>query len=608
MFTATISKLATSTAAAALVLAASSVLAPERAMAQAGASLDARKVVYAPWSPDQMAQRRKEQGLIGPGPAVPVTAPAFPSYLKKPTSIEELMPQARAAVRQSGGRTPLGLVLPGKTLLIVVGEIREPRPNMMVQEAIKRAVEETGAKARVVTTWELMGVTEEEYVKVRTAMRESTISDGQRELEYFFTTTGLMRNPEQGRAWVQKNDPDLYGATWPTPNIDDPKLKELAQRYMTGTPKALVAWLDKNPGIDWIVWRSGGRGNTRRLLDQHADKYLGSYTYFDLYDLMSQVPSFPADVWRQVETKTIEALAFVDRVEVTDPEGTAFGYDVEAEEAKSWAAGVYQQGHLYMFPAQGTGRFPYSKIEYPRLTGSYIKPVQPEVTGIIASTTSHAASHPRLEIHVKNGRISELKGGGLYGEGLRLLQNYPGTQDKQWPLSNKPGYWWLYEAGMGTNPKYFKHPAEVLEGINLSERNVAGVVHWAFGTEVAMGPDKPGDWDPKTVAFSEQNALPMGHSMHNHNTLPTFQVRIRELDQWVTLVEHGGLKALEDVGVRALASRYGNPTQILTRDYVTALPGVNAPGSYDEYARHPGAYWTKWAKDIEAGTYPFFKP
>jgi hypothetical protein len=57
-----------------------------------------------------------------------------------------------------------------------------------------------------------------------------------------------------------------------------------------------------------------------------------------------------------------------------------------------------------------------------------------------------------------------------------------------------------------------------------------------------------------------------------------------------------------------LASRYGNPTQILARDYVTALPGVNAPGSYDEYARHPGAFWTRWAQSIEAGTYSFFKP
>ena len=571
-------------------------------------SMDIRKSVYAPWSPDAMPQRRKEQGLIGPGPQSPVTAPAFPSYLKKPNTIEELMPQARAAVRQSGGRTPLGLVLPGKTVLIVVGEIREPRPNMMVQEALQRAIAERGAKAVVVTTWELLGVSEEQYLKTRTALRESTISDGQRELEYFFTTTGLMKKPEEGRAWVKNKDPDLYAATWPTPKIDDPELAAIAARYQTGVPKALVAWLDKNPGIDWIVWRSGGRGNTRRLLDHHADKYLGSYTYFDLYDLMSQVPAFPSDVWRTVETKTIETLSFVDRVEVTDPEGTAFGYDVAPDEAKAWSEGVYQQGHLYMFPAQGTGRFPYSKIEYPKLSGNYIKPVQPEVTGIIASTTSHAASHPRIEIQVSKGRISDIKGGGLYGEGMRLLLNYPGTQDLTWPIATKPGYWWLYEAGMGTNPKYFKHPAEVLEGINLSERNVAGIVHWAFGTEVAMGPENPGDWDARTVAFSEKNALPMGHSMHNHNTLPTFQVRIRELDQWVTLVEHGGLKALEDVGVRALASRYGNPTQILARDYVSALPGVNAPGSYDEYARHPGAFWTRWAQSIEAGTYSFFKP
>ena len=96
--------------------------------------------------------------------------------------------------------------------------------------------------------------------------------------------------------------------------------------------------------------------------------------------------------------------------------------------------------------------------------------------------------------------------------------------------------------------------------------------------------------------------------MHNHNMLPTFQVRIRDLDQWVTLVEHGGLTALDDVYVRALASRYGNPATILRRDYISAMPGINAAGSYDEYARNPGAYWTKWAQSIEQGTYQYFKP
>ena len=96
--------------------------------------------------------------------------------------------------------------------------------------------------------------------------------------------------------------------------------------------------------------------------------------------------------------------------------------------------------------------------------------------------------------------------------------------------------------------------------------------------------------------------------MHQHNLLPTFQVRIRDLDQWVTLIEHGGLTALDDVYVRALASRYGNPATILRRDYVTALPGINAPGSYDEYARIPAPTGRNGRRASSEGTYPYFKP
>jgi hypothetical protein len=346
------------------------------------------------------------------------------------------------------------------------------------------------------------------------------------------------------------------------------------------------------------------------MLRHHGEKFLGNYTYINLYDLMSQVPSFPSDVWRLVETKTMEPLAFVDRAEVTDPEGTAFGYDVDEEMAKNWNAGVYNQGHLYMYPAQATGRFPYSIIEYPTMGGSYLPPVQPETTGVIASTTSHAATHPRMEIFIEKGRVKEVKGGGLYGEGVRLLLNYPGSNDSLWPFQKKPGYWWLYEAGLGTNPKYFKHPAEVAEGNNLSERNVAGVVHWALGSEVSMGPAKVGEWAAESEAFTTQRDIPLpkGHALHQHNLMPTMQVRIRDLDQWVTLIEHGGLTALQDTYVRALASRYGNPNDILRRDYVTAMPGINMPGSYEQYARNPGAYWVKWAESIESGKYEYFKP
>lgn len=571
-------------------------------------SLEQRKAVYAPWDPAKMTERRKEQGLKGPGTAKPVPPPAFPSYLKAPGSVEELMPQARAAARQTGGRTPLGLALPGKNMVIFVGEVRDAWPNMLVQEAIRRALEERGVKTQIVTMWDVMGISESDFKAVKAALREYTISDGQRELDSFFTTTGQMVDFEKGRLWVKNRDPELFNATWPDLKITDAKLAAIAKNYIKESSKAVVAWLDKNPQIDWVMWRPANRPNTRKAMEHHGEKFLGNYTYLDLYDLMSQVPAFPSDVWRMLETKTIEPFAFTERVEVTDPEGTAFGYDVSEDDAKKWAAGAYLQGHLYMFPAQATGRFPFSIIDYPAMQKTFLPGILPEVSGIVASTTSHAATHPRMEIVVRNGKIASVTGGGLYGEGLRLMQDYPGTKELTWPHHKKQGYWWLYEAGMGTNPKYFKHPIEVLEGINLSERNVAGVVHWAFGSESAMGPEVVGEWAKETKAFSEKHTVPMGHSMHHHNMFPTIQVKLRDLDQWTTLVEHGGLTVFDDVGVRALASRYGNPSEILRRDYITAMPGVNMPGSYDAYAKNPGAHWVEWAKSIEAGKFQYFKP
>ena len=176
---------------------------------------------------------------------------------------------------------------------------------------------------------------------------------------------GIMPDPDKGRAWVREQDPELHDATWPKPKYDNETYARMARDYVKDTPDKLVAWLDKHPEIDWIVWRSGGRTNTRKFVRHHGEKLLGNYTYLDLYDLMSQVPDFPSDVWRMIETKTIEPIGFADRAEVTDPEGTAFGYDVSEKEAKSWAAGIYNQGHLYMFPAQATGRFPYSLVEFP---------------------------------------------------------------------------------------------------------------------------------------------------------------------------------------------------------------------------------------------------
>ena len=86
----------------------------------APASIEARKGLYAAWSPERITELRRAEGLVGPGPQGRPPEPSFPSYLRKPQSIEDLMPAARAAVTQTGGRVPLGLVRAGEIVVIAV--------------------------------------------------------------------------------------------------------------------------------------------------------------------------------------------------------------------------------------------------------------------------------------------------------------------------------------------------------------------------------------------------------------------------------------------------------------------------------------------------------
>src|ERR687892_690087 len=105
-------------------------------------------------------------------------APRFPSYLKPPKSIDDVMPFARAAVRQTGGRTPLGLVEKGMTALIVAEVGADP----MVMEAIKKAYEERGVKVYVVSEHELVGADKAEAQKAIKAMAWYTSEQGYMEV------------------------------------------------------------------------------------------------------------------------------------------------------------------------------------------------------------------------------------------------------------------------------------------------------------------------------------------------------------------------------------------------------------------------------------------
>lgn len=569
---------------------------------QLGMTAEERNRVHAPWDPADIDTLRREMGLIGPGPQNPLPTARFPGYLKKPESVEQLLPQARYAVIQKGGRSPLGLAGQGDIVLIPVGHTADP----MVQEAITRAYAARGVEARIIYEYELAGVSREILQQIADIQNVFKAGDGQQELN-FLNITGKVPDWDAAKAWTREQDPVLADATWPKFNYPDPQLAELARNYQSMVNAAVIRYLDEHPEVNIVFWRDSGRAIARQDLEHHGSKLYGNYTYFNNFDIMSQVPAYPSDVWRLIESKLMEPTAYTDRVEVSDPEGSAFYFDLTPKMASTWSKGAYAQGHMFMIPSQASGIWPSSYIDYPARSDTWLEPVQvTTANGIIASSNSHASNHPRMEIHIRDGYVQDVRGGGLYGDGFRLWLSYPRINELTWPMQEAPGFWYLFEAGTATNPKYFKHPAEVLVGNNMSERNAGGVIHWSFGSEVKNGPEKDKEKaqrSPLSFAFGEKYQLPIGHAMHNHTLLPTYQVRLRESGQWRTLIEHGQITASDDPEVRALASRYGNPDSILRRDWIPELPGITAPGDYDrDYSSNPGQYWMRWANSIINGT------
>jgi hypothetical protein len=135
-------------------------------------------------------------------------APRFPSYLRPAKSLDDIMPFARAAVRQTGGRTPLGLVEKGMAALIV----SEVTADAMVIQAIKKAYEERGVKVYIVSEDELLGINKEEAQKAIQAMNWYTSEQGYMEVRRWIDD--LFIDAEVPKKWLKERRPDLYSAIY----------------------------------------------------------------------------------------------------------------------------------------------------------------------------------------------------------------------------------------------------------------------------------------------------------------------------------------------------------------------------------------------------------
>lgn len=531
-------------------------------------------------------------------------APRFPSYLKKPNSIDDVMPYARALARNESGLQGAGLgqAKSGQTLLLVP----TATANDLIIAAVKKALEERGVHVQVVPDYKLLGVSREVVEQINEKTHTYTAEKGYMEAAGWISR--FPRADEGSKKWLKEQRPDLYKLLFPEEAHLTGKLAEV-QRKLLHVGDNIRDYLVAHPEVDGVYWGKGGTTALRRALYPLQDKYWGTLTWDNRWDVMSQIPYYPADVWLLTEEKTIEPLAYVDKLVATDPEGTNIHADINKIQATRWAKGVYQHGHLYMLPNQATTRFGYSIVNYPALQKEWL-PREPMVLpdGVIAATKGHGGFYPRMVVHFTKGYISQVDGGGIYGDVFRLFLRYPHINDLTFPYHKHPGFWYLYECAWGTNPKYFRNPDAMAHGTLTPERSRAGVVHWGLGLEVRHDKDAPKDsvaWQK----FITKHLQPQGHNFHMHNYFLTYKVRIRGAERWETLMDRGHLMSLDDPEVRALASRYGDADKILAEDWIPEIPGINAPGDYmKDYAPHPYDVAKSVIDKALDGTYSHYYP
>jgi len=280
---------------------------------------------------------------------------------------------------------------------------------------------------------------------------------------------------------------------------------------------------------------------------------------------------FPSKLNYLINVKTwrmIYDLGKGGKVILTDPEGTELEFTLNE---KYYDRALDERGGFGPRPALG------------HLFGHPTPPIIPEenAVGVIAGTTSHLTRpFPTIRIHVENGRVKRIEGGGQYGEGWRKVEEQ--TADIKYPEFPDKGMFWLWEMAIGTNPKV-RRPSNSLRlsGTNEVERSRSGVIHVGFGTR----------WRGESERWAASKGIPYGH-LHVHLLFPTYEIKTKGGDV-IRVIEHGRLKALDDPEVRELAKKYGDPDELLNEDWTPKIPGISVEGKYEDYARDPAAWIAK---------------
>ncbi len=469
-------------------------------------------------------------------------APRYPK-LPKIESAKDLLAMARTVVRSPSRRETLRPgygIKPGEKVLMVIPSDFSP----LVADALAMAAREAGAEVDMLMLQAAGENPEEMKGGVKEGPQDGTI-EGSRMLEPpRYETVG--------------------GAT------------QLVQRGRVGS-YALVLALGKGGRYDLVIEGSSG--------PQPVSSFRWERIPWDTVEKFVVSAGFPGEVQDLIDQKIWDTLKNARRVRVTDPEGTDLKWSIRPE----YFARLKE---AYDDPIYPPGTYDVVKRGHVSLTPLFMAMAEGDAEGTVAGTMNHAGVFPSVTLHVKGGQIARAEGGGRYGETINAaLKKWAAVQYPGFP---GPGIGWYIESALGTNPQRARVRKAVEGESMLWERGRSGVIHFGFGVSTPVTADNTPAMRKKVA---EEN-VPGGH-LHIHTYFNTIVVETSD-GRTVTVADKGRITFLDDPEVRKLAAKYGDPDVMLREAWIPAVPGINVPGDYADYARNPAPWVIKDVENLRA--------
>ena len=478
-------------------------------------------------------------------------APRYPQ-IPDITSVEQLMTNARYVTSKPGDKSAnlrVGFgIQGGERILFLSNDTTDP----LVVEALRRAFVEKGAEVDVL-------------LLPRPKLQLEGNVDGKNEVWYAWAAYKSRTNPIPGLPPAARNQADNQAL--------EAFMRARKYDHVVG-PSAAVA--NDDPYVStWMPWVSR---------EQLAFSY---------------APTYPEEIANVADRTGWAIIRQAKSMRFTDPEGTDMSW--------SWFPEYWEvvEGTNQELKTKGGGPVVGPVAGYRYGPGSSEDPLIPghlmavplgivmgksDGQGVIAGTGNHAGPYPHIELQVKNHEITQIRGGGEYGDLWREVAEE--LKDVKYPVFPRKGHAFLIECSVGTNPKVVR-PYNVMEGPIakygwVDERRRSGVVHWGIGTILVENQN-----------WANDHQLPSTH-YHVHQYFPTLEATMPD-GKKLLIIDKGRLTAFDDPEVRRVAAKYGDPDQVLREEWIPAIPGINVPGDYmKDYGQNP----YKWITEEHRKAYP----